>query len=103
LTYLVLDFLAFTKLFESDALDLGMVKEQITPLRFDEPKTPIRNNFLNLTLWHFCPPQKQTRIMGQWGFLLAKETIGPNNLKTAESHKTEMGTSEKATATQNAA
>jgi hypothetical protein len=39
-----------------------MVKEQIVPFTFNEPETSIRNQFPDLTLWHFYPPLKKVGI-----------------------------------------
>jgi hypothetical protein len=56
---LVLHRLALTEFFKGHAFDLRVMKEQVAPFIFDEPKTSIRNQLSDLTLWHFCPPLKE--------------------------------------------
>ena len=34
----------------------GVMKEKFFSFSFQKPKTPIRNQLLNLTFWHFCSP-----------------------------------------------
>jgi len=59
LSDLVLHRLAFTEFFKGHAFDLRVVKEQVVPFTFDEPKTPIRNQLFDPTFWHLCPPLKK--------------------------------------------
>jgi hypothetical protein len=50
--------LALAKVSEGDALDLGMMKEQVGSSGLDKPETAIRNQPLYLTLWHCCLPRR---------------------------------------------
>jgi hypothetical protein len=83
---LVLHRLAFTEFFKGHALDLRVVKEQVVPSTFDEPKTSIRNQLLDLTLWHLCPPLKKRK---RWpnGLYLPKQAADPDN-SGADFHRT---------------
>jgi hypothetical protein len=56
---LVFERLAFLQFLERGALDFRVVEEQFAAFTFDESKSTIRHQLLNLTLWHFCPPLKQ--------------------------------------------
>src|SRR5579863_8312986 len=58
LAHCVFDGLPLTKLFEGNPLHFRMVEEQVIPLAFNKSKTTIRYQALDLTLWHFCPPEK---------------------------------------------
>lgn len=71
----VLYRLAFTKLFKRHALGLRVMKEQFVPSSFNEPKTSIRNQLLDLTLWHLCPPLKK-RELEPSKLYLRKQTLG---------------------------
>ena len=51
---LILDDLAFAELFDTGALNFGVVEKQIAPFSFNESKTLFRQHFLNLTFWHCC-------------------------------------------------
>jgi hypothetical protein len=54
---LVLHHLTFTQFLDGRTLDLRVMEEQIVAsLSFDEPKTSIRYQPLDFTLWHFCSP-----------------------------------------------
>ena len=54
---LVFHDLTLTEFFDSRSLDRRMMEEQvIPPLVLNEPKTSIRNQPLDFTLWHFCSP-----------------------------------------------
>jgi len=75
---LVFHRLAFPEFLKGSAFDLRVMKEQVVPFTFNEPKTPIRNQLLDLTLWHFCPPLKK-REFGPSKLYLRKQTIGPDN------------------------
>src|SRR5690349_10451842 len=35
------------------------MEKQVSPISFDEPKTTLRNQLLDLTLGHFCTPEKK--------------------------------------------
>jgi hypothetical protein len=74
---LVFHILAFMELFHGHPLHFGVVKEHLIPLPFDKPETSIRNQLLDRTLWHCCPPTKQIVKRGQTELLLAKQTISP--------------------------
>ena len=52
----VLDYLTFTEFLDSRSLDRRVMEEQVAPIPFDEPKTSIRNQPLDFTLWHCCSP-----------------------------------------------
>jgi hypothetical protein len=54
----VLDRLPLSQLFEGNSLNFRVVEEQVVPLTFNKPKTTIRYQPLDLTLWHLCPPEK---------------------------------------------
>jgi hypothetical protein len=55
---IVLHHLPFPQVFERDPLNLGMVKEQVVPFAFHKSKAAIRDEPLDLALWHRRPPQK---------------------------------------------
>lgn len=54
----IFDGLPLAKLFEGNSLNFRVVEEQVIPLAFNKPKTTIRYQALDLTLWHLCPPEK---------------------------------------------
>jgi len=54
---LVFHDLTLLEFLDSDSLERRMMEEQVvTPIPFDEPKTSIRYQPLDFTLWHFCSP-----------------------------------------------
>jgi hypothetical protein len=74
---LVLHLLTFPEFLHGHSLYFGVVEEHLIPLPFDKPETSIRNQLLDRTLWHCCPPTKQNVKRGHRELLLAKQTIGP--------------------------
>jgi hypothetical protein len=65
---LILDHLAFSQLLDPSTLNLGMMEKQVVAsLSFHKPKTPIRYQSLDLTLWHFCTPQHKNRATRETG------------------------------------
>jgi hypothetical protein len=99
---LVFHLLAFMEFLHGRPLHLGVVKEHFVPIPFDESETSIRNQLLDRTLWHSCPPTNKNLKRGRTGRLLTKQAIGPNST-SKNSHSMEAGTYGKGTATQNAA
>ena len=54
---LVFHYLTLTEFLDSRSLERRVMEEQVVaPIPFDEPKTSIRNQPLDFTLWHFCSP-----------------------------------------------
>jgi hypothetical protein len=58
LANVVIDHLPFAQVGEGDPFHLGMVKEQVIAPGLDEAETAIRDEPLDLTLWHYLPPNK---------------------------------------------
>jgi hypothetical protein len=54
----ILDRLTFPELLDGRPFHLGVMKEQIAPFTFDEPKTLLGQYLLNLTVWHFWTLRK---------------------------------------------
>jgi len=99
---LVFHLLAFMEFLHGRSLHLGMVKEHFVPISLDKSETSIRNQLLDRTLWHSCPPTNKNLKRGHPEPLLAKQAIGPKSA-SKNSHSIEAGTYGKGTATQNAA
>ena len=59
---LELDHLALVELFDTYTIQVGMVKEQVSLFPFDEPESTIRNQPLDLSLWHLCTPQNKLEL-----------------------------------------
>jgi hypothetical protein len=49
----ILDRLTFSELLDCRPFHLRVMKEQIAPFTFDEPKTLLWQYFFYLTIWHF--------------------------------------------------
>ena len=53
----VLHYLPLIEFLDGHSLERRVMEEQVVaPIPFDEPKTSIRNQPLDFTLWHFCSP-----------------------------------------------
>ena len=60
LSYLVLDHLTLMEFLDTDSLELRVMEEKlVASFPLNKSKTSIRNQFLDPTLWHFCPPVQQ--------------------------------------------
>jgi len=71
---LILHHLTFIEFFEGRFFDLRMMEEQVVPIPLDEPKTSIRYQPLDFTLWHFCSPSKNP---GDTAALAVRQTVAP--------------------------
>lgn len=95
----ILDHLTFDELFDTRALNFGMMEKQVTPISLDKSKALFRNHFLNLTVWHCCL-QKNLKLGQQDGFQGSLPLA--RNKNGAEYHNHELGTCKKSTAWQSA-
>jgi hypothetical protein len=60
---LIVNHLAFAKIVEGHPLDFAVMEEQVLTAvgPFNEAEAAVRNQSLDLTLWHYLPPDKRRR------------------------------------------